>query len=201
MTSAFSWKNSGFFVCVCCSVMSNSLWPHGLCSLLCPWNSPGKNTGAGCHAFLQRIFLTQGLKLSLLHWEVGSLLLVIAGLKDYFIGIPIKSHHQPGLLECKSSKSRNTSSNKQNWPWSTEWSRAKANRVLPRERSGHSKQPLPTAQQKTLHTDITRWSILKSDWLYSLQLKMETLYTVSKNRTVAQIMNSLLPNSDWNWRK
>ena len=25
--------------------------------------------------------------------------------------------------------------------------------------------------------DITRWSILKSDWLYSLQLKMETLYT------------------------
>ena len=27
--------------------------------LLCPWNSPGKNTGVGCHAFLQGIFLTQ----------------------------------------------------------------------------------------------------------------------------------------------
>ena len=30
---------------------------------------------------------------------------------------------------------------------------------------------------------ITRWSILKSDWLYSLQSKMEKLYTVSKNKT------------------
>ena len=30
--------------------------------------------------------------------------------------------------------------------------------------------------------DITRWSIPKSDWLYSLQPKMEKLYTVSKKR-------------------
>ena len=41
-------------------------------------------------------------------------------------------------LECKSRKSRNTWRNRQIWPWSTEWSRAKANRVLPRERTGHS---------------------------------------------------------------
>ena len=27
--------------------------------LLCPWDSPGKNTGMGCHALLQGIFLTQ----------------------------------------------------------------------------------------------------------------------------------------------
>ena len=27
---------------------------------LYPWNSPGKNTGVGCHSFLQGIFLTQG---------------------------------------------------------------------------------------------------------------------------------------------
>ena len=31
--------------------------------------------------------------------------------------------------------------------------------------------------------DIFRWSTLKSDWLYSLQPKMEKLYTVSKNKT------------------
>ena len=37
--------------------------------------------------------------------------------------------------------------------------------------------------QAPLHMDITRWSILKSDWLYSLQPKMEKLYTVSKNKT------------------
>ena len=39
-------------------------------SLLCPWDSPGKNTGVGCHALLQGIFLIQGLNphlLCLLH--------------------------------------------------------------------------------------------------------------------------------------
>jgi len=43
--------------------------------------------------------------------------------------------------------------------------------------------PLPTSQEKTLHKDIIRWSIPKSDWLYSLQPKMERLYTVSKNKS------------------
>ena len=86
-------------------------------------------------------------------------------------------------LECKSRKSRNTWNNKQVWPWSTEWSSAKANRVLSREHTGHSKHPLPTTQEKTLHMDITRWSTPTSDWLYSLQPKMEKLYTVSKNKT------------------
>ena len=45
--------------------MSSSLQPHGLqpTRLLCPWDSPGKNTGVGCH-FL--IFLTQGSNPSLL---------------------------------------------------------------------------------------------------------------------------------------
>ena len=72
---------------------------------------------------------------------------------------------------------------RQIWPGNTEWSRAKANRVLPRERTGHSKQPLPTTQEKTLHMDITRWSTPKSDWSYSLQTKMEKLYIVNKNKT------------------
>ena len=44
--------------------------------LLCPWDTPGKNTGVGCHALLQGIFPTQGSNLyllGLLHWQVGSL--------------------------------------------------------------------------------------------------------------------------------
>jgi len=43
------------------SVMSNSFQPHGLepTRLLCPWNSPDKNTGVGCHALLQGIIPTQ----------------------------------------------------------------------------------------------------------------------------------------------
>ena len=55
--------------------------------------------------------------------------------------------------------------------------------ILPRKCSGHSKHPLPITQEKTLHMDITRWSTPKSDWLYSLQPKMEKLYTVNKNKT------------------
>ena len=42
---------------------------------------------------------------------------------------------------------------------------------------------LLTTQEKTLHMDITRWSTPKSDWLCSLQPKIEKLYTVNKNKT------------------
>ena len=35
--------------------------------------------------------------------------------------------------------------------------------VLPSKHTGHSKHPLPTTQEKTLHIDITRWSTLKSN--------------------------------------
>ena len=45
------------------------LQPHELysASLICPWDSPGKNAGVGCHFLLQGIFPTQGLNLCLLH--------------------------------------------------------------------------------------------------------------------------------------
>ena len=106
--------------------------------------------------------------------------------------------------ENESRKSRDTWSNRQVWPWSTKWSRAKANWVLSREHRVISKHPLPTTQETTLHTDIIRWSISKSDWLYYLQEDGEALYSQQKQDqelTVAQIMNSLLQNSDLNWRK
>ena len=47
-----------------CSVVSNSLWPHGLYS---PWNSPGQNTGVGSCSLLQGIFPIQGSNPGLLH--------------------------------------------------------------------------------------------------------------------------------------
>ena len=46
------------------SVVSNSL---GHDMLLCPWNSPGRNTGVCCHFLFQKIFPTHGLNLCLLH--------------------------------------------------------------------------------------------------------------------------------------
>ena len=50
--------------------MFDSLQPQGLklTRLLCPWDSPGKNTEVGCHALLQGVFPTQGLNLGLPHW-------------------------------------------------------------------------------------------------------------------------------------
>ena len=52
-------------LCVCesCSVVSDSLRPHGLHS---PWNSPGQNTGVGSLFLLQQIFLIQELNQGLL---------------------------------------------------------------------------------------------------------------------------------------
>ena len=44
------------------SVVSDSVtsWTIARHGILCPWHSPGKNTGVGCHALLQGIFPTQG---------------------------------------------------------------------------------------------------------------------------------------------
>ena len=88
--------------------MSDSLWPHELqhTRLLCPWNSPGKNTGVGCHALLQRIFPTKGLNqhhLCLLHcrWilypltHLGSPLLCISVV--YSISLLSSIHYTEGL--------------------------------------------------------------------------------------------------------
>jgi len=91
--------------CQVASVVSESLRPHGLLptQLLCPWNSPGKNTGVGCHALLQGIFPTQGSNpcllwlLQLLHcrqilyrWatrEAPYRILPVRILLSYFIGV------------------------------------------------------------------------------------------------------------------
>ena len=59
-----------------CLTLCNPMDCSRPASLLCPWDSLGKNTGVGCHALLQGIFLTQGSNLPLLrllHWQGGSL--------------------------------------------------------------------------------------------------------------------------------
>ena len=94
-------------------------------------------------------------------------------------------HFQYRGLKCKSRKSRNTWSNRQIWPESTQW---RGQRLIEFwQDTGHSRHPLPTTQENTLHMDITRWPIPKSDWLYSLQPKEKKLYTVSKNNTGSRL--------------
>ena len=80
--------------------------------------------------------------------------------------------------------------------------RSKANRVLARECTGHSKHPLPSTQEKTLHMDISRWSNTEIRLIIFFAAKDgEAIYRQQKQDrelTVAQIINSLLPNSDLN---
>ena len=68
----------------------------------------------------------------------------------------------------------------------------------------HQLHPLPTTQEKTLHMDITRWSILTRLIIFFAAKDGEALYSQQKQDqelTVAQIMNSLLPNPALNLRK
>ena len=96
-------------------------------------------------------------------------------------------HHRG--LECKSRNS-DPSSNRQVWPWSTKWSRAKANRVLPRERTAHSKHPLQWHKRR-LYT----WTSPEIRLIIFFAAKDgEAIYSQQKQDqelTVAQIMNSL----------
>ena len=59
----FSQKPKLWYYALSHSVLSDSLRPHGLypTRLLCPWDSPGKNTGVGCYFLLNGLFRTQGL--------------------------------------------------------------------------------------------------------------------------------------------
>ena len=63
-------------VSISCSVVSDSLQPHGLqpTRLLYPWDSPGKNTGVGCH-FLLHLWC-KGLLTLLVNWICFNIFLI-----------------------------------------------------------------------------------------------------------------------------
>ena len=67
---------------------------HGLqpIRLLCPWDSPDKNTEVGCHFLLQGIFQTQGYNLGLLHW--------------WWILYHLRLQENPPKLECDPQRTR-----------------------------------------------------------------------------------------------
>ena len=73
---------------------------------------------------------------------------------------------------------------------------------MPREHTGHSKHPLPTIQEMTVHIDITKWSVLKIRLIIFFVAKDgEALHSQQKQDlelTMTQIISSLLRNSDLN---
>ena len=77
-------------------------------------------------------------------------------------------------------------------------SREKTNRVLPREHTGHCKHPLPTTREDSTHG---HHQMVNTEIILIILFETkdgEALYSQQKQDwelTVAQIMNSLLPNS------
>ena len=95
-------QNSSAIALLCSrSVVPDSLQPQGLqpTSLLCPWESPGKNTGVGCHLLLQGVFLTQGSNPSLLSP-------VLAG--SFFTSEPPGKPRQSQMSSRRNTKHQNT---------------------------------------------------------------------------------------------
>ena len=84
-------------------------------------------------------------------WRSWSWMVLWRPIRPFRTNTPKRCPFHYRGLECKSRESRNTWSNRKILPWSTEWSRAKANRALPREHTGHNKHPLPITQEKTTH--------------------------------------------------
>ena len=89
--------------CVC-SVMSDSLWPHGLqpARLLHPWDFPGKNMGVDCHFLLLENFLTQGLNPGLPHYRQTLYYLSHWGsIFTIYFALPSLLHLRPSILELR----------------------------------------------------------------------------------------------------
>ena len=163
-----------------------------------------------CHCSLpwrRGISLPPFLTLSLIQFSVdgwGCVPSLLFDLRPNYDGLIQKGcpfHHRG--LECKSRKSRDTWSNRQIWPCSTKWSRAKADRVWPRKRTGHRKHPPPTTQENMYgHHQMVSTEIRLI--IFFAAKDGEALYSLQKQDwelTVAQIINSYSQNSDLNWRK
>ena len=80
-----------------CSVVSDSLWPHGLYN---PWNSPGQNTGVGSYSLLQGTFPTQGLNPGVLHCRQICYQLSHQGSNEHELGQTLEDGEGQGSLAC-----------------------------------------------------------------------------------------------------
>ena len=87
--------------------MSDSVRPHGWqpTRLPRPWDSPGKNTGVGCHFLLQEIFPIQRSNSGLLHCRQSLYPLSHQGSPELVVLLTFKSSHQLFSTTCAHSGS------------------------------------------------------------------------------------------------
>ena len=124
------------------------------------WGSPGKNTGVGCHAFLQGIFLTQGSNLCLLH------LPTLAG-RFFTTEPPVSVQFSSGTQSCLSlcdpmNYSRSGLPVHHQLP---EFTQTHVHRVGDAIQPSHLlSSPSPPALSPSQHQGLFRWASSSVDW-------------------------------------
>ena len=111
-------------------------------------------------------------------------------------------HHRG--LEGKSRKSRYTWRNRQVWPWITKWSRAKATEFCQWTHWSYQTPSSNNTGDDSTHGHHQMVNTKIRLIIFFAAKDGEALYSQQKQDlalTVAQIIGSLLPNSDLNWRK
>ena len=101
-------------------------------------------------------------------------------------------------MEYRSRKSRDTWNNRQVWPWSTEWSRTKANSFVKRIRWSHQTPFSNNTRGDSTHRHLQMVNTKIRLIIFFAAKDQEALYRQQKQDrelTVAQIMN-LLQNLD-----
>ena len=136
-----------------CSVVSSSLWPHGLYS---PWNSPGQNTGVGRLSLFQGIFPTQGLNWGLPH--CGWILYQHCG----WILYQLSHQGSPRILEWLAYPFFSGSSQPRNWirvsciagRYFTSWAVREAPKGIGKSASERDPAPVSCPSQLAQHLSL-----------------------------------------------
>ena len=173
--------------------MSDSVRPHRrqptrLCR---PWDSPGKNTGVGCH------FLFQCMKVKNESESAQSCPILCDPIDSSPPGSPV-----PGILQARTLEWVAISFSRVTGKFGLGIQNEAGQRLIEfcQENALVIANTLFEQHKRRLHMDITRWSTQKSDYILCCQ-DGEALYSQQKQDqelTVAQVMNSLLPNSHLN---
>ena len=90
-----------YISCCCCLVVKSYLTPSGLqpARLLCPWDSPDKNIGVGCHFLLQRILPNPGIESTSPALAAGFFTTEPPGKPELYINKPIKICKKERLIK------------------------------------------------------------------------------------------------------
>ena len=171
--------------------MSDSVWPHRQqpTRLPCPWDSPGKNTGVGCH------FLLQSMKVKS-ESEVAQSCLTLSNPMDCSLpGSSVQGIFQARVLEWVASAfsitvgdwnakvtSQETTGVTGKFGLRVQYEAGQMLIVFCQENAQVIARTLFQQQKRWLYMWTSPDSQYRN-WQYSLQPKMEKLYTVSKNKT------------------